>query len=404
VAHLTVPAIADNCAIDLVYEDVGLRRVVIDAADPQRGALLRDLYRHYPPDPRSLGITEVLESGRPRLVPQVDDAQRVAPARDAAHRELLRAAGTTSYMVVPFVARGRVIGTLALNMAESGRHYGPADLALAEALAVRAALAVDNARLYQEAHAAIGTRDQFLSIASHELKTPLTSLLMAAQLIQRRTAREATLGPRDQRALTVVVNQAARLNRMILSLLDLSRIESGQLSIEHGEVDLNALVRSLQEEVTPTLEQHTLEVEAPDTPVLVRGDALRLEQVLQNLVQNGVRYSPQGGPITVRLTTQDGEARIAVTDRGIGIPAEALPNLGGRFYRAPNVEQHQISGLGIGLYVVREIVTLHGGQFDVTSTEGEGSTFTIRLPLPAPPDALPAGEPALLPDADPDPV
>jgi PAS domain S-box-containing protein len=402
VAHLTVPAIADNCAIDLVYADTGLRRVVIDAADPQRGELLRDLYRRYPPDPRALGIFEVLESGRSRLVAHVDDAQRVAPARDAAHAELLRAAGTTSYMVVPFVARGRVIGTLALNMAESSRHYGPADLALAEALAARAALAVDNARLYQEAQAAIGTRDQFLSIASHELKTPLTSLLMAAQLIQRRTAREGTLNPRDQRALTVVVHQASRLNRMVLSLLDLSRIESGQLSIEEGEVDLTALVRSLHEEVTPTLEQHTLAVEAPAAPVLVRGDALRLEQVLQNLVQNAVRYSPEGGPITVRLSTQDGEARIAVTDRGIGIPAHALPNLGGRFYRAPNVERHQISGLGIGRYGVNEIVALHGGRVDVTSTEGAGSTFTIHLPLIAAPDALPAGDAA--PDAGPDPV
>jgi PAS domain S-box-containing protein len=399
VAHLTVPAIADNCAIDLVDRDTGLRRVAIDAADPRRAALLRDLYRRYPPDPRSLGITQVLDSGRPRLVPHVDDARRVAGARDADHRELLRAAGTASYMVVPFLARGRVIGTLALNMAESGRHYGPADLALAESLAARAALAVDNARLYQDAQTAIGTRDQFLSIASHELKTPLTSLMVAAQLIQRRTEREGTLSPRDQRALTVVVNQASRLNRMVLSLLDLSRIESGQLSIEEGEVDLSALVRSLQEDVAPTLEQHTLEVAAPAAPVLVRGDALRLEQVLQNLVQNAVRYSPQGGPITVRLAAQDGEARISVTDRGIGIPAEALPNLGRRFYRAANVEQHQISGLGIGLYVVREIVALHGGQLDVTSTEGAGSTFTIRLPLLAPPEARPAGAAVPVTDA-----
>jgi signal transduction histidine kinase len=116
-------------------------------------------------------------------------------------------------------------------------------------------------------------------------------------------------------------------------------------------------------------------------------------------VQNAVRYSPQGGPITVRLAAQDGEARISVTDRGIGIPAEALPNLGRRFYRAANVEQHQISGLGIGLYVVREIVALHGGQLDVTSTEGAGSTFTIRLPLLAPPEARPAGAAVPVTDA-----
>jgi signal transduction histidine kinase len=170
---------------------------------------------------------------------------------------------------------------------------------------------------------------------------------------------------------------------MVLSLLDLSRIETGQLSIEHGQVDLAALARRLGEEVQPTLERHTLQLDVPAGPVWIEGDALRLEQVLQNLLQNAVKYSPEGGMITLRVEARDQEARLSVTDEGIGIPSVVLPHLFHRFYRAPNADAHQISGIGLGLYVVKEIITLHGGHIDVTSTEGRGSTFTARLPLAA---------------------
>jgi signal transduction histidine kinase len=168
---------------------------------------------------------------------------------------------------------------------------------------------------------------------------------------------------------------------MVLSLLDLSRIETGQLSIERAPVDLNTLIARVVEEVQPTLDRHPVELHLPAQTLTVTGDALRLEQVVQNLVQNAAKYSPAGGPITVELAAEDGSARLAVTDRGIGIPAAAIPQLFQRFYRAPNVETHQIAGMGVGLFVVREIVGLHGGAVDVQSTEGAGSTFTVRLPL-----------------------
>jgi signal transduction histidine kinase len=135
------------------------------------------------------------------------------------------------------------------------------------------------------------------------------------------------------------------------------------------------------EEVLPNATAHTVTYTGPDTPLLVEGDALRLIQVLQNLVQNAIKYSPAGGEVQVHVERRDATARVAVSDEGIGIPQAELPQLFHRFYRASNVDERRISGLGVGLYVVKELVTLHGGTVDVVSAEGRGSTFIITLPL-----------------------
>ena len=390
VARLVVPRIADWCAIDVLEEDGSLQRLAVAHTDPARVALAHELQRRYPVDMNaSQGMAQVLRTGEPALVAEVSDELLAAMARDAEQLRVLRALGLRSAMLVPLQARGRVLGAITFAMAESGRRYGPADLALAEDLARRAGLAVDNARLYEAeqraraaAEAAIQARDQFLSIASHELKTPLTSLLGYAELLQRRTMREGTLSERDRRAVQVIVEQAMRLNRMVASLLDLSRIETGQLSIERAPVDLRGLARRVVEEMQLTLDRHTIAISTPDEPVLIMGDELRLEQVLQNLISNAIKYSPEGGPISVQVEQYAARASVAVTDRGIGIPADALPRLFQRFYRANNVDP-QSSGMGLGLYVVKEIVALHGGEVHVTSREGEGSTFTVCLPLMA---------------------
>jgi signal transduction histidine kinase len=284
-------------------------------------------------------------------------------------------------MCLPLVARGHTLGTITFVTAESGRHYGNAELALAEDLASRAAMAVDSARLYGNAQNAIHERDQFLSIASHELKTPLTSLIGYIELLQRRTTRDSALPERDRRAIRIVGEQAMRLNKLISALLDLSRIETGQLSIERGLLDLNALARRLVEETQQTTDQHTIVFSGTDQSLMILGDELRLEQVVQNLIQNAIKYSPNGGTVDVRVERQHACACVAVSDQGIGIPAGALALLFRRFFRAPNADSQHISGMGIGLYVVKEIVELHGGAIDVASQEGNGSTFTVSLPL-----------------------
>lgn len=247
------------------------------------------------------------------------------------------------------------------------------------------ALAEANARLASDAQRALAVRDQFLSIASHELKTPLTGVLGSAQLLQRRLARSDNLSAANARTLRTMLDQGMRLNRMIGSLLDVSRIETGQLSIEAAPLDLSALLRRIVEEVQPTLDQHTLTLSVPTDPLWISGDALRLEQVFQNLIGNAIKYSPAGGPILVQVAAQGSEACVQVRDSGIGIPTAALPHLFQRFYRAANTAQAGISGIGVGLFVVREIILLHGGRVDVSSQEGTGSVFTVALPQAAGP-------------------
>jgi PAS domain S-box-containing protein len=232
-----------------------------------------------------------------------------------------------------------------------------------------------------EALEAVRIRDVFLSVASHELKTPLTSLLGQAQLLVRRAQRDGNLREREMHSIQVIATQASRLNKMILALLDVSRLETGQLSIERAPLDLGALAQQVVAEVQPTLEKHIVTYHGPDEPVIIEGDVLRLEQVLQNLVQNAIKYSVQGGQVTLQVILCETTAGVAVTDEGIGIPQEALPQLFGRFYRASNAEAEYIAGMGIGLFVVKEIVSMHGGTVEVVSTEGKGSTFTIWLPV-----------------------
>jgi PAS domain S-box-containing protein len=234
-----------------------------------------------------------------------------------------------------------------------------------------------------EAQEAVRVRDIFLTIAAHELKTPLTSLLGNVQLLQRRSERDGSATAPVVKATRVIVEQAQRLNKMILRLLDVSRIEAGRLSIERAPVDLCALAGRVVDEVQPTLVDHTLDCQLPSGALIIDGDEVRLEQVIQNLLLNAVKYSPGGGPIVVRVEQHDQQARLLVTDVGIGIPMHEQPHLFQRFYRASNAATQYISGMGIGLSVVKEIVTLHGGTVAVESSEGQGSTFAVCLPLGA---------------------
>jgi signal transduction histidine kinase len=234
-----------------------------------------------------------------------------------------------------------------------------------------------------QAEAAVRLREQFLAIASHELKTPLTALIGYGQTFQMRARRAGDLSERDARSLERILAQADRLHHMINALLDVSRIEQGRLRLERGMLDLGALACQTVAEIQTMSSQQRFDIQCPDTPLWITGDPLRLEQVLYNLLGNAMKYSPDGGPISVSITAQDDTVSVAIRDEGIGIPARDLPHLFERFFRASNVSVDNISGVGIGLYVVHEIVALHGGTVTVESQEGHGSTFTICLPRDA---------------------
>jgi PAS domain S-box-containing protein len=299
-----------------------------------------------------------------------------------AYPELERAASSLGYeafAIVPLGIEGRVIGSLALVFAEA-RPFSDEDRDVLLAMAGQGAQAIARARLYDAARSAVEVRDSFITIASHDLRAPLTVLVGQAGLLERQ-ASQAGLPERLVRRARLISEQAQRLNRMITALYDLSRIQSGQLAIEVLPVDLAALAERIAGEIQPTLSAHTLEVTGELGGLWVGGDELRLEHVLYNLVTNAVKYSPEGGVVTIHAERRGDEARVTVSDTGIGIPPEALPRLFERFYRARNAEGSQISGMGVGLYAVREIVTLHGGSVSVASEVGAGSSFTVALPL-----------------------
>lgn len=222
-------------------------------------------------------------------------------------------------------------------------------------------------------------KDDFLAITAHELRTPVTALLGYTNLMVRR-AEGGDWTDRDLHALRMIQAQAQRLTQLINGLVDISRIQTGALELRYQPVDLNVLARQVTANLRSSIGDHTIKLEVPERAVTVWGDAQRLEQVLAHLVDNALKYSPWGGAVEVRIWT-GAEAHVVVSDHGIGIPEEAIPRLFQRFYRAANVDSNRISGLGIGLYLVKEFVTAHDGRIDVASQPDEGTTFEVVLPL-----------------------
>jgi signal transduction histidine kinase len=212
---------------------------------------------------------------------------------------------------------------------------------------------------------------EFLAMATHELRNPLTGIKGNAQLMRRRAAY-------NERAVDAIVAQADRLERLVDDLLLASQIEADRLDLMLEETDLVAEARAAADALG--VAEASIRVKEPSEPIVVPADRRRLGQVFANLLANAVKYSHDGGEIVVRIGRKEDEARVAIVDRGVGIPPEALPHLFDRFYRAPGAAG-QASGLGLGLYISRRIVEAHGGRIEVESELGRGSTFTVVLPL-----------------------
>jgi signal transduction histidine kinase len=322
---------------------------------------------------------KALRTGRSQLVPEFSEALMEAVAKDAEHLSILRSLNYKSAIAVPLVARERTLGAITLLFAESERRYGPTDLPLAEELAQRAALAVDNARLYREAQQAIRLRDEFLAVAAHELKTPVTSLKGMAQLALRRLDREGRLEPQQARqALGTIERQSDKLGRLVSQLLDISRIQAGQLAISPQAADLRRVVEDAVAVAQASTTRHQIMLDVPST-IEARVDPLRLEQVLLNLLDNAVRYSPEGGRIDVGLYPVDAQtARVEVRDHGPGIPPPQRDRIFDRFFQA-HPGSH-LDGIGLGLYISRQIIELHRGRIEADFPDDGGTRFVVTLP------------------------
>ncbi|WP_437294541.1 AAA family ATPase [Sorangium sp. So ce426] len=364
VADLAVPELSDRCLVSVLSEDDAVSGAAASGVCLEGGEI---------------------QALRKALTPPAAAMSTEAEIGDARALPLMQQIGVHAYLRVPLSARDRCLGVMFLLATAPQRRYGPADLALAEELGRRAGLALDNARLYALAREAIGRRDEFLTIASHELKTPLTSLQIQIQRIERLVRRDpsAHLNPaRIEAMLHVLHRQSARLGNLVNELLDVSRLNAGRLTLACEPIELTRLTCDIVDRVAPQLAAAGCRAELDmDEPVVGFWDRARLEQVLQNLLSNAMKYGMHQ-PIHVGVRRQGGSALITVRDQGIGIAEEDQARIFDHFERAVSVRN--FGGLGLGLYLVRWIVTSHGGTVRVESKPNAGATFVVELPLRSP--------------------
>ncbi|NMO14873.1 GAF domain-containing protein [Pyxidicoccus fallax] len=307
-----------------------------------------------------------------------DDPFRQALATRQAQLGIQRGYGDAMgsiFAAVPLCAPRRTVGLLLLYK-EQGTSFSVRELELWSAAANQLAVAVENARLLREAKAALQVREDFMSIASHELKTPLTPLKLGLYTMERRISANQ---PVELATVLKSKRQVDRLVGLVDDLLDASRLDSGKLELKLAPLEVGQLVAEVVDHFRAAFER-PFTVEVPRDRVWVHGDRDRLEQVLVNLLENAHKYSPAGEPITVRVEKLEGEARIHVQDHGIGIPGADQSQVFQRFYRARNVSHRNFGGLGLGLFISSSIAKLHRGSLTLASSEGHGSTFTMTLP------------------------
>jgi PAS domain S-box-containing protein len=380
-ARLAVPSLGDWCAIQMSEGDK-LGQAAVAHSDPAKIRWAREMEKRYPTDPtQRQGVPEVIRSGKPEIYAEITDEMISASARDPDHLRVLREMGLRSALIVPLIASGRPMGALSLIRAGSGRGYDQTDLDFAMELAHRAALSVENARLFKDLRTAVVVRDEFLSIAGHEINTPLAAIKMHVQGVIRLAARDPG-AERVRERLEKAAASCTRLERLILQLLDVSRITAGRLRLDVEEVDLTHVISDAARRFADVAAR----AECPMTLDLqedVRGewDAVRLDQVVTNLLSNAFKYG-KGHPVEVELTNDGTSARLSVRDHGIGIPTDQQARIFERFERA--VGTREFGGFGLGLWITRRIVDASGGRIEVDSVPGHGATFIVTLPLIAP--------------------
>ncbi|MBD0301513.1 MAG: PAS domain-containing protein, partial [Tolypothrix sp. T3-bin4] len=381
VAQLAVPTLADWCIVNVVENNSPIfNNPVIAASDPQKEALIRELEQRYPiPVDADYGPAKVLRTGKSELATTILESSLQKNASNEEHLLLLHQLQLKSQMIVPLLVRERKLGILVFASAQPGRYYTLVDLAMAEELAQRAAFAIENAQLYQQAQEANRIKDEFLAIVSHELRTPLNSMLGWVQIIRNRKLDEAI----TFKALATIERNAQLQRKLIEDILDISRIVQGKIRLNLCKVDLVHVINAAIEAVHPTSEIKDIQVEPNlDSSVgEVMGDAERLQQVVWNLLSNAVKFTPSGGRVEVRLKKVNSNAQITVSDTGKGISGDFLPFIFERFRQADSTTTRAEGGLGLGLSIVRYLVEMHSGTvYAASEGEGQGAAFTVLLP------------------------
>jgi len=372
-----VPTLGDFCVL-IAVEGAEVSDMAAAHVHPEGLHRLQTLLRQFPPSLNGPGFAaHSLREQESLLIPDVDEDAARHYGMEGDYLKHVAGLGVRSAMAAPFCVRGVTRGTMVFG--SSFLRYDQADLKFAEAYAQRVGLILENGRLYRRAEDAIKARDEFLSLASHELRTPLTSLGLFAQSIAREAAARpgGTLMSLGQGML----RQAGRLDRLAERLFYATEIGVHAPTLNRETVDLSQLVRDLTLAFSGVAAVAGSKlVSSVDDHVIGNVDANRIEQVVENLIDNAVKFGT-GSPIEIELRAHDGTATLSVRDHGLGIPLEEQGELFRRFRRGSTAAG--LGGLGLGLHVVREIVEAHGGKVRVDARPGSGSTFTVELPLAA---------------------
>jgi PAS domain S-box-containing protein len=375
---LAVPRLADWAIADVLDEEGPVRRLSTAHADPRQGLRLQELGERCRDDPRHV----TLPSGPAAEASAGEDALQYLFAiygGDDTRRDLIRAIGAVDAIVVPLKARGRCLGTLTLVSNQPDRRYTDSELHLSKELARRAGLALDNARLYREAHDSDRRKDEFLAMLAHELRNPLAPILTSLQLLELRPS-DPDL---QHRCREILVRQVRHLARLIDDLLDVSRITRGRIALRKQPLELAESIARAVDAARPMIDErhHHLTVAVPPG-LWVEADPLRIEQVVVNLLANATKYTEPGGRIRVLGERSGPSAVIRVADNGMGIPSEMLPHVFDPFVQGDRSLDRTQGGLGIGLTLVRGLIHLHGGAVSAASDgPGQGSEFVVTLPL-----------------------
>ena len=396
VAELSVPFFADWCLVDVVGEDGHIHRIAAAHADPAKHALLERFGKEFPSDwNKTTVVTRVLRSGQAELHSEISEELLKSGAVDDRHLELIHALNPRSAIWVPLSIHGHILGAIGFVLAESGRRYGQNDLALADDLARRAAIALENSRLYREVRDADRRKDEFLAMLAHELRNPLAPIRNALYILGSSDNDQDTVNS----AREIMERQVQHLIRLVDDLLDVSRIMRGKIELRREPIEIASAVSRAVETAQPLIDeqQHQLEVHLPSEPIWISADLIRLAQVIGNLLNNAAKYTERGGRIWLTVTTSDEEVAISVKDTGVGISREMLPRVFRLFMQADRSIERSQGGLGIGLTVVQTLVSMHGGSISADSLgPGQGSEFVVRLPRVA--QATPLAAPPVWPD------
>ncbi len=379
-ARVIVPYFADWCAINIIQETHASYAVVTSASEEKK-KIAEEIQAKYRPQPEfDYGVTQVIRTGTATLYPTIPDDLVRQTTQNEEHYELLKKLGLVSVMVVPLIARDHAIGAITFVTAESEYHYNEADLEIAKQLAHRAAIALDNAMLYEQVVEASRAKEKFLAMLAHELRNPLTPIRNSLPILAAKGEDDYDIKDISQ----IMERQIATMSRLLDDLFDVARITEGKIQFRMETIDLLPVLEHAAHTLRPEFERKgfNFSYRFTEGPLMVRADKVRIEQVVVNLLNNAAKYTPPGGYISLECARSDGEAIIRVRDTGKGIPPSMLQKIFQLFIQVDQSIDRPEGGLGLGLTLVKMLVERHGGRVTAASEGvGMGSEFIVHLPL-----------------------